>query len=193
MRALAFAATFIVLFGITYAFLALVDALPEPRTPAETNNAPLDTAQDAPEFPARVVAADIGLDREVQNPTTTNVDTLNAIVDQSPFRWPSSAMLGQRGTVALFGHSSRLPIVRNQAYKAFNNIEKLKAGQIISVYSGTAEYRYAVREVTIANATADVIELPTDGRYLVLVTCDNLGAKEDRFVVKADLVGKYAL
>lgn len=193
MRALAFAATFIVLFGITYAFLALVDALPEPRAPGRAGGAPVEVERRVAEPPVRVVVPSLGIDWGVSNPTTLNIDELNAVVDQGPLRWPTSALLGENGTVALFGHSSRLPIVRNQAYKAFNTIEELEAGDIVSVYSSTTEYRYAVRDVTVANATADVIELPADARYLVLVTCDNLGAKEDRFVVRADFVGAYAL
>lgn len=192
MRALGFAATFILLFGITYVFLGMVDALPEPRTPSGQNREPVEVT-DNPELPVRVLVPSLAIDWQVANPATLDIDELNAVVDQGPLRWPTSAQLGQKGTVALFGHSTRLPVVRNQAYKAFNNIEKLKAGDTISVYSETKEYRYAVRDVTVANATADVVELPSDSRYLTLVTCSNLGVKEDRFVIRADFVGEYAL
>lgn len=195
MRAFSFALTFICLFVLTYIFLGMVDALPEPRVgdvgPTQTEPRPVQG--DARELPTRVVISDIGVDWRVLNPTETDLDTLNAAVDEAPMRWPTSGLLGQDGTVALFGHSSHLPIVHNQAFKAFNGIEKLKKGQVISVYSATTEYRYKVVGVRVASADEDVVELPADGKYLALVTCDNFGSKSDRYVVTADFAGAYGL
>ena len=108
-------------------------------------------------------------------------------------RYPTSAMLGVNGTVLLFGHSSYLPVVYNRAYKAFNKIQDLKTGEVISVYSGAKEYRYKVVGVRLADATDDVIELPADGKYLTLVTCDSFGRKTSRFVVTASFAGAYEL
>lgn len=196
MRAFAFALTFIVLFGITYLFLGVVDALPNPpgevtsQTPSDT---PQDIAQGTQELPVRVVVKDAGIDSRVVNPTNTDLDTLNAAVDEAAMRWPTSGVLGTDGTVALFGHSSHLPIVHNQVYKTFNGIENLKKGQMVSVYSTTTEYRYSVVGVRLASATEDVVELPADGKHLALITCDNFGSKSDRYVVTADFVGAYAL
>jgi len=147
----------------------------------------------ARELPTRIVIKDVGIDWKVLNPTDTDLDTLNAAVDEAPMRWPTSALLGQDGTVALFGHSSHLPIVHNQAYKSFNGIEKLKEGQVISVYSATTEYRYTVTKVRVASAEEDVVELPADGKYLALITCDNFGSKSDRYVVTASFEGAYTI
>ncbi len=195
MRAFAFAITFIFFFFLTYLFLGMVDALPNP--PEGTVHDPATVSENIPadtrELPTRIVIKDIGTDWKVLNPTGTDLDTLNAAVDQAPMRWPTSGLLGQDGTVALFGHSSHLPIVHNQAFKAFNNIEKLVPGQIISVYSATTEYRYKVVGVRVASATEDVVELPADGKYLALITCDNFGSKSDRYVVTANFEGAYAL
>jgi LPXTG-site transpeptidase (sortase) family protein len=83
--------------------------------------------------------------------------------------------------------------VHNQAYKTFNGIQKLKNGATVSVYSGTTEYRYKVTGVRLANATEDVVELPTNGKFLTLVTCDSFGTKSDRFVVTAEFEGEYSL
>ncbi len=194
MRAFAFALTFIFLFGITYLFLGLVDALPNPPTEAHE---PAQVQEVLPvgvtEYPTRIVARDVGIDWKVVNPAATDLETLNAAVDEAPMRWPTSALLGEDGTVALFGHSSHLPIVHNQAYKSFNGIEKLVAGQVVSVYSATTEYRYKVTAVRVASADEDVVELPADGKYLALITCDNFGSKADRYVVTATFEGAYTL
>lgn len=200
---LAFSITFVALFALSFAFLAAVDALPEPtdapvyqdgtETPAVADTTPAYTAPADAEVPLRVVARSIGLDAPVANPATTDIEALDQELLHSTVRYPTSAMLGVEGTVLLFGHSSYLPVVRNQAYKFFNDVQFLHKGDIVSVYSGTAEYRYAVTSVRLANATEDVVEMPSDGKYLTLVTCDTFGSKSNRFVVETEFVGSYPL
>lgn len=192
----AFLVTFALLFALTIGFLGVVDALPESgvqytQKTALSNTATQRTA--TPEAPVRVVAKAIDLDVVVTNPTSTNVDTLDQALTQGAVRYPTSGMLGVNGTVLLFGHSSYLPVVYHQYYKTFNAIQNLKVGEIVSVYSGTTEYRYAVRGVRVADATEDVVELSTSGKHLVLVTCDSFSKKTNRFVVTADFVGTYSL
>lgn len=200
MRTLSFVLTFAALFFITYVFLGVVDALPEPRDTieAEPVATPIDEPvatepQNNPQMPVRIAARDIGVNATVSNPNSTDVAVLDEALLHGAVRYPTSAQLGQEGTVLIFGHSSYLPVVRNQAYKAFNSIQNLKQGQIISVYSDGLEYRYAVTGVRLANAEDDVVELPTVGRHLTLVTCDSFGTKSDRFIVTADLEGTYAI
>lgn len=197
MRALAFALIFFILFGLTYTFLGAVDSLPEPRGTTVGSGQEETPAPDAQEPPLRVVARDIGLDSRIVIPESTDIDALNRAVDEAAVHYPGSAYLGEQGTVLLFGHSSHLPIVHNQAFKTFNNIEKLKEGQSISVYSASHEYRYKVVGVRFAKAVegseGDIIELPATGRHLTLITCDNFGVKSDRWVVTAEYTGAYAL
>ena len=188
----AFALTFLFLFGITFGFLALVGATPDPlaTTPGTTTNEP--TPQpNTPEKPVRVVAQKINLDATIVNPSSTDVAALDQELTRGAVRYPTSALLGEKGTVLLFGHSSYLPIVYHQYYKTFNGIQNLKTGDIISVYSDTKEYRYSVTGVRVADASdADesIIELPNDAPHLTLVTCDSFATKSNRFVVTADFV-----
>jgi len=197
-RPIAFSLTFVALFALSFAFMSAVDALPDPVGSVGTSNGtgPSQVIQISNveiAAPVRVAAKKIGLDVSVSNPADTNIDVLNEALLDGAVRYPTSALLGAEGTVLLFGHSSHLPIVRNQNFKAFNNIEKLKAGDTVSVYSGTTEYRYAVTSVRLANAEEDVVQLPSNGKYLALVTCDNFGTKSDRYVVEAEFVAAYAL
>ena len=187
-----FALTFVALFALAFVFLAGVDALPEPQTNTRTSDVLVQDSASA-ELPVRIVAKSIGLDKTIANPSSTDVEVLDAALQGGTVRYPTSARLGEEGTVLIFGHSSYLPIVRNQNYKAFNGIQKLKAGETVSVYSATAEYRYTVTGVRLANATEDVVELPAAGKFLTLVTCDSFGTKSDRFVVTAELQGVYTI
>ena len=94
----------------------------------------------------------------------------------------------------IFGHSSYLPIVNNKAYKTFDGIQKLSAGDRITVYSSGAAYTYAVRTVEKKSAAADDgIPLTVAGKVLTLATCDSFGEKSDRFVVTADFVESHAI
>ena len=191
-----FAVTFVALFALTYAFMAAVDALPEPITQnanGGTSDVPWTSDVQTAEMPVRVIAKTIGLDNTVLNPESTEVAELDAALLKGTVRYPTSALLGVDGTMLIFGHSSYLPIVRNKNYKAFNGIQKLKAGDTVSVYSSTREYRYSVVGVRLANADEDVVELPANGKHLALLTCDSFGTKSDRFVVTADFVGAYEL
>jgi LPXTG-site transpeptidase (sortase) family protein len=198
-RPFSFAITFLALFALTFAFLAMTDSLPDattgttPDTSVPTVIAPSTAVASSPEQPVRVVAKDINLDIVVANPATTSVTVLDDALLQGAVRYPTSALLGVDGTVLLFGHSSYLPIVYNQHYKTFNGIQNLKTGETVSVYSGSTEYRYEVTGVRIANAEQDTIELPASGKHLVLVTCDSFATKSTRYVVNADFVGAYSL
>lgn len=195
MKFLGFVATFLFIFVLSVIFLAAVDSLPEapeskePTTQGLVVKTPATIPSDTSEPPVRVVAASVGMDVAVLNTQSSDIAALDADLLKGAVRYPGSAMLGEDGTVLLFGHSSYLPIVRNQNYKAFNNIQKLKEGDIVSVYSGAREYRYAVTEVRLANAEEDVVELRSDGKYLALVTCNTFAAKTARFIVTAKLDG----
>jgi LPXTG-site transpeptidase (sortase) family protein len=147
----------------------------------------------APDAPVRIMAKTIGMNVSVSNPTSSDVDVLDTALLKGAVRYPTSALLGVDGTVLLFGHSSYLPIVHNQNYKAFDGIQNLKVGETISVYSATREYRYSVVSVKLADATQDVVQLPATGKHLILVTCDSFTKKTNRFVVTADFVGTYSL
>src|SRR3989338_8162869 len=199
----AFALTFVALFALAFVFLAGVDALPEPASlqnpeqnglvEAQPTRGPFVRDSANSDIPLRIVAKSIGLDKTIANPNSTDVETLDIALLGGTVRYPTSARLGEEGTGLIFGHSSYLPIVRNQNYKAFNGIQKLTAGETVSVYSATAEYRYTVTGVRLANATEDVVELPAAGKFLTLVTCDSFGTKSDRFVVTAQFQAAYTI
>ncbi|MES2007052.1 MAG: sortase [Patescibacteria group bacterium] len=195
----AFAIAFFVFFFIIVMFLGFVDALPEPSqitAQAQTASKPQTSTPvvaTTPENPVRIVATKVGMDTKVNNPSETSVEALDESLLSGAVRYPTSAKLGANGTVLLFGHSSYLPVIHNQAYKAFKGIQNLSKGDVITVYSGTTEYRYEVETVSLANANEDVVELRQDGKYLTLVTCDTFAKKSDRFVVTAKLVGTYKL
>lgn len=194
-------------FGVfALAFLGSVytlgqfDLLPEaPTTPESTALASVNTviATSTPtvaeiiELPTKIEIAKINLAVDISNPTTTDIAALDKELLAGAVRYPTSAKLGEVGNVVLFGHSSYLPIVKNQAYKAFNGIQKLVRGDVVTVYASGTAYVYQVRSVTKRSIEGAGIPLDVTGRVLTLSTCDSFGATTDRFVVTADFVESH--
>lgn len=192
----AFAAAFVVIFIVTTLFLMSVGATPNPIHPSVRTEPVAGTETNVPtnpQAPVRITARDINLDVSIENPSSVDIKVLDDALLRGAVRYPTSALLGVDGTVLLFGHSSYLPVVRNQAFKAFDDIQKLKTGAIVSVYSSDMRYDYSVVQVKVADANEDSIELDPVGKHLTLVTCDSFASKSNRFVVVADFVGAYSL
>lgn len=161
---------------------AEVAAAPEPAEPEEPGALPM-----------RVRISAIGLNLPLSNPDTRDIAKLDEYLKDGPARYVDSALLGEKGNVLLFGHSSHLPVVHNQMYKAFNRIPELEAGDVIEVDGGGKTFTYRVLSVKTVNAEEGIIDLSREGNRLTIVTCDTLTSKSSRFVVNAELIGSYAL
>lgn len=193
-KKLSFLWFFIVSFLCSVAVLGWLDLLPEKQTVAAVPVVVTDASLAKPELPAKIEISKIGISANVVNPTATDIKILDEELLGGAVRYPTSAKLGETGNVVLFGHSSYLPIVKNQAYKTFNGIQKLIAGDVITVSSSNTAYTYRVKSVTKESADNNSsIPLSVDGKVLTLVTCNSFAAKQDRFVVTADFVESHSV
>jgi LPXTG-site transpeptidase (sortase) family protein len=190
-----------VFFGCVI-MLERLDLLPNPpqlsSPPAAIlSTSPVITTQSVvsiPEEPIRIQIPKIKLGATIANPTSIDETVLDAALLKGAVRYPTSAKLGEAGNVVLFGHSSYLPVVGNPAYKTFDEIQKLVAGDVITVYSAGSAYEYRVRNVSKESAASDAgINLAVTGRVLTLATCNSFGAKTDRFIVTADFVESHSI
>lgn len=145
------------------------------------------------EAPVRIEVMKVGVDTPVLNPASADITTLDNELLKGAVRHPQTSFLNENGDVLIFGHQSYLPVVKNRAFKAFNDLQELEAGDQIIVYSETAKYYYKVSSIELAKASDGKVELVAGRPGLTLVTCNSLGAKEDRYVIKADFVSKVAL
>jgi LPXTG-site transpeptidase (sortase) family protein len=185
-----FGGVFCVVFIGSVAILARYELLPEAPSPlvVEAPGAVHDAVPPVSELPSHIEIPAIGRVAIVSNPTSTVIADLDKELLKGAVRYPTSAKLGEEGNVILFGHSSYLPIVGNEAYKTFNGIQKLVAGDEVRVSSEGRVYIYRVRNVLRKSAEDDGIPLAVTGKVLTLSTCDSFGKKSDRFVVTADFV-----
>lgn len=204
-RKWSFLGIFCIAFFGSVSVLAHFDLLPE--TPKQSNtssvtllanpniatNVSVPVEIDRVELPMSISISAIQLSSTIANPETTNIEMLDKLLLKGAVRYPTSAKLGETGNIVLFGHSSYLPIVNNQAYKTFNGIQKLVAGDVIIVSSSGTSYTYRVRTVAKESTTDAGIPLSVTGQVLTLATCDSFGAKTDRFVVTADFVESHSI
>lgn len=140
------------------------------------------------EQPVRIVIEKIGVDAVVVNPNTTDAATLDDYLLEGAVRYPGSGLLGS-GNMFLFGHSTGIKVVHNQAYKTFNGLKDLKAGDLIKVYSSSSFYTYRVTTVTLVDQNQALVEFGNAKNMLTLSTCNTFGQKSERYVVQADYVG----
>lgn len=193
-----FLAFFFAVFFVTAAVLFAIDFYPEKKAPRELQEDTTGTIGDTAaasvgEAPTRVVIPEIGVDTLISNPTSFDIPTLDNELLKGAVRYPGSALLGENAPVFLFGHQSYLPVVRNPAFKAFNGLQKLEAGDAILVHSDTGVYEYRVRSVSLVDAKNALIPLEDGERRLVLSTCNSFGSPGERYVVSAEYVSRAAL
>ena len=205
-RKWSFLGLFVLLFLVSIIVLGLLDLLPStksdlvlglPETRAMSGteaSVAASTPVISVELPTKIEIPAINLSVAITNPITTDIAILDQALLKGAVRYPTSAKLGEVGNVVLFGHSSYLPVVGNQAYKAFNGIQKLSVGEVVTVYSLGTAYTYRVRSVERKSVNYDGIPLSVSGKILTLITCDrSLGEATDRFVVVADFVESHPI
>lgn len=141
-----------------------------------------------PSEPFSLSAPKIGLNWKVVNTSRADLSGLDQALLSGPVRFPGSGAFGSVQDMFIFGHSSHLPVVRNHAYRAFNDVERLTTGDLVYLRGATQELVYRVTSNVLTKASEASVDIGSRKKRLVLVTCNNFGAKEDRYIVTADFV-----
>ena len=142
----------------------------------------------APPIPDRMVAPSIGLDTNIVNPRSRDYAVLDTALLDGVVYYPGSGYLDEDANVLFFGHSSFLPIVKNENFKVFNNIKDLRIGDTIEVYSNGERFIYQVSSNVLAKESDVRINFGAEKPTITLATCNSFGAKEDRYVIQAELI-----
>lgn len=214
----AFFATFFVVFIFTYIVLLALDFYPEPiSSETATSTVEVSSEQDADAeidasettepteevsttdtsnvaiLPTRIEINRLDREIEVLNPNSRAVADLDAALLEGVVRHPDSAALNQEGNLFILGHSSYLPNVFNKNFQAFNGIQDLEWGDIITVYSDDMVYEYRVEKVYRARANELTVPIAGTGNRLTLATCNSFGSVDDRYIVEAERTGTRSL
>lgn len=142
-------------------------------------------------LPNRIVIPQSGTDVSVLNPESLDMNDLDTALLDGVVRHPQSAHFGEAGNILIFGHSSYLPNVFNKNFQAFNGVQDLNWGDVITLYGDDGvEYTYHVSRVYRVKASETIIDNTRGKAKLTLVTCNSFGSKDDRFIVEATLAAR---
>jgi LPXTG-site transpeptidase (sortase) family protein len=189
---------FICVFAVSFLVLYLLNLVPTELKDQNITTEPIGVASTTVvagkqyELPIRISIEKIGVNSIVQNPTTTNVYALDDLLLHGVVRYPGSGLPGQ-GNMFFFGHSTGLKLVNNQAFREFNGLKNLVAGDTILVYGDKHVYTYKVNNLKLANSNDVLVDFSVKKNMLTLSTCNTFGEKQERYVVEADYVGSEAL
>jgi len=134
--------------------------------------------------PSRISIEKIEVDSVIELPNTQNIQSLDQSLQKGAVHYPGSGSIEQ-GNIFIFGHSTNWKIVKNQAYKTFNGLEKLEKGDEIILEADGNKYTYLVDTVVLANESDALVNLDTTEQKLTISTCNSFGAKQERWVVEA--------
>jgi len=143
------------------------------------------------EKPIKILINKIAVKSNITNPTSSNITTLNEALKLGAVRYPDSGLLDDNKSIFIFGHSTSLT-TNTAYYKTFNNLNKLVVGDEIILQSANNEYLYKVSSIAITNTENGLVKFENN-KELILSTCNTLGQKEERIVVRASFVKKTPL
>ncbi len=143
--------------------------------------------------PFSVIIPKISVNWKVVNTKYFDIASLDRALLSGPVRYPGSGAFGSVQDMVIFGHSSHLPVVHNQAFRVFSRLNEMVSGDLIYLRGANQEYRYKVVSNVLIKASEAYVDVGSRRNRLVLVSCNNFGAKEDRYVVTAELVESHSL
>jgi len=139
------------------------------------------------EIPLGLSIPSLGINSQIENPGPASVNVLDAALSRGPVYYSGSGYPGVRNML-IFGHSTGFSVVRNKAYKVFNNIKNGKVGELIYVQSQSGISTYKITNVKKVSKYNTWIRFESDAPMLTLATCDSFGKASDRFVLEASFV-----
>jgi len=172
---------------------SILDALPSAGLPVIESTTTLAVKRTFQgEYPTHITIPKIGVNASISNPSSTDTDILDNDLTHGAVHYPGSGLLAD-GNLFLFGHSTNWSVVQNQAYKTFNDLNNLEAGDLIQVTGQTQVFTYKVTSVRLADSDQIWVDLSGDKQMLTLSTCNTFGQKQERYVVQADFVSSQPL
>jgi LPXTG-site transpeptidase (sortase) family protein len=139
------------------------------------------------ERPTHLEIPSVHIAFDIVHPQSSEVSLLDTYLSKGIVYYPGSGLLNEEKNLLLFGHSSNLKHVRNEAYKALTGIEKVIPGDKIFVRGETSEYVYTVESIQLVNKNQELVAFNTGKKEITISTCNTFGKKDDRYVVRASL------
>ena len=137
--------------------------------------------------PNLIIISKINIRAPLVAPASDSDKDLNRALNQGVIIYPGSVLPGQNGEILLSGHSSIYPWVFSKYGQVFTLLDKLSAGDTISLIYNNYQYDYRVTGKQIL-WPKDVRISSTSQPVLTLYTCWPIGTTLKRLVVTGELI-----
>ena len=183
----------LLIFAATYAVLSIFGFVPEEFKIVKENNIsvpnqPVENLDDTDAeilLPDRIRIPEVGVDSMIERPQSQDVAVLDEALNRGAVYYPGSGTINV-GNMFIFGHSTGFSVVNNQAYKTFNDLNKLQNGDEIYIDSDGKTFVYRVKNVVLVDESEAYVEFGGTSRMLTISTCNSFGQKQERWVLEAE-------
>lgn len=175
---------FIFLFGFFNEFL--IAPFIQPSRHASATPLILSSDGVAPTPNPEVIIPKINVELPVDfSQTSTNEDTIENALESGVVHYPTTALPGQNGNAAFFGHSSNNIFNKGKYKFAFVLLHELVPGDTFYITNQNKVYVYKVISKTVVDPTDVGVLGPVAGQTATatLITCDPPGTSARRLIV----------
>lgn len=158
-----------------------------------TSSTPLIVSADtvAPTADPQIIIPKINVQIPIQFGATSNdEETMQHLLESGVVHYPTTAMPGQNGNSAYFGHSSNNIFNKGQYKFAFVLLHQLVPGDTFYITRDSKIYAYKVFSKTVVDPSEVGVLNPVEGHpaTATLITCDPPGTSLRRLVIVGDQV-----
>jgi LPXTG-site transpeptidase (sortase) family protein len=154
--------------------------------PATKNNGASETKNDN----AILVIPSLNISAPIVFSKSKKEADLQKDLEKGVVLYPGSVNPEENGTMVIIGHSSSYPWYKGSYGSIFSLIEKLKAGDKITIIYNNKNYEYIVKnQIKVASQSVQLLQMQNSD--LVLMSCWPVGTNSIRIAVSADLKNKY--
>src|SRR3989339_901917 len=157
----------------------------ETSSPQATSQATISNTLNIGQGSATLLIPSLNITAPIVFSKSTKEIDLQKDLEKGVVLYPGSVNPGENGTMVVVGHSSSYPWYKGNYGSIFSLIEKLKAGDKITIIYNNKNYDYIVKN-QIKAASQSVQLLHMQNSDLVLMSCWPVGANSARIAVSAD-------
>lgn len=143
--------------------------------------------------PSKIEIPRVGINVIISHPASPSVEVLDNALLKGAVYYPGSGTI-EKGNMFIFGHSTGLKVVRNQAFKAFNNLKNVSVGDLIYITGEDGKtYQYKAISVDLVDENEALVQFDTSNQMITISTCNTFGEKQERHVVKGEFMGEVVI
>jgi LPXTG-site transpeptidase (sortase) family protein len=161
-----------------------------PGAHAEATPIILNTDGVAPTDKSEVIIPKINVELPYITGSSTNENDIENTLEDGIAHYPTTALPGQQGNAAFFGHSSNNIFNKGKYKFAFVLLHEVEPGDIFYLTNNGKIYTYKVFQKKVVEPSETWVLNPVEGHTAtaVLITCDPPGTSKHRLIVWGDQV-----